>query len=163
MIEAQPLSLAQSARYLILVTEALAYCHQRGIIHRNLTPDSIYITLGGQVKLGDFDFARVPTIGQTITKTGQILVDTKYTAPEQLANPREVGPQADLYALGAVWYDMLFRRPEEEPIRLALIHRSDLPEEARHLLSVLLAPYPEDRPASMGELKSWFELFAEDM
>jgi tRNA A-37 threonylcarbamoyl transferase component Bud32 len=162
VIDAQALSLAQSARYLLPVADALAFCHQQGIIHRNLTPYSIYVTSANQVKLGDFDFARVPAIGQTITKTGQVLVETKYTAPEQLTNPREADYRADLYSLGVVWYDTLFRRPEEEPVRLALVQKRDLADDARNLLRSLLAPRPEDRPASISEVKDWFEIFAEE-
>jgi len=161
-IDARDLSLAQSARYLIPVADALAFCHGQGIIHRNLTSYSIYITENDQVKLGDFDFARVPAIGQTITKTGEVLVETKYTAPEQLTDSREADHQADFYSLGAVWYDMLFRRPEDEPVRLALIQKSDLPDEAKTLLRSLLASRPAERPESIGEVKEWFELFAEE-
>lgn len=163
VIDEKELTLAESARYLVSVADALAYCHKQGIIHRNLTPYSVYITDDNQVKLGDFDFARVPAIGQTITKTGHVLVNTKYTAPEQLINPREVDARADLYALGAIWYDMLFRRPEDEPVRLALIQKSNLMEDARDILRRLLNARPGDRPDSSLEVKTWFELFAEEV
>ena len=161
IMDEEEVTLAQGARYLTPVVDALAYCHQRGIIHRNLTPYSIYVTDDGQVKVGDFDFARVPAIGQTITKTGQVLVESKYIAPEQLDDPRGSGARADLYSLGAVWYDLLFRRPEDEPVRLAIIEKSDLPDDARHLLRSLLAPRPADRPTSAAEVKDWFELLAD--
>jgi len=159
--ETADLSLPQSARYLIPVADALAYCHQKGIIHRNLTPYSIYVTDDGQVKLGDFDFARVPAIGQTISKTGQVLVENKYIASEQLDDPRHADFRADLYSLGVVWYDMLFRRPEDEPVRLALVAKSDLPDDVRQLLRSLLAPHPDDRPKSALEVKEWFEILAD--
>jgi len=159
--ETEELTLARSARYLVPVADALAYCHQKGIVHRNLTPYSIYVTDEGQVKLGDFDFARVPAIGQTISKTGQVLVENKYIAPEQLDDPRHADFRADLYSLGAVWYDMLFRRPESDPVRLALIEKSDLPDDVRQLLRSLLAPRPDDRPKSALEVKEWFEILAD--
>jgi tRNA A-37 threonylcarbamoyl transferase component Bud32 len=155
------LTLAQGLRYLMPVADALAYCHERGIIHRNLTPYSIYVTDDAQVKLGDFDFARVPAISQTISKTGQTLVVNKYISPEQLDDPRQVDAQSDLYSLSAVWYDLIFRRPEDEPVRLALIQKSDLPDDARQLMRSLLAPRPADRPASAAEVKEWFELLAD--
>jgi len=150
------LTLKQGLRYLIPVADALAYCHAQGIIHRNLTPHSIYLTQSGQVKLGDFDFARVPAIG-TITQTGRPLVVNKYIAPEQLAEPRQAGAQADLYSLGVVWYDLLFRRPEDEPVRLSLIDKSNLPQAVGDLLHSLLASRPADRPASADEVKQRFE------
>jgi hypothetical protein len=151
--------LAQGIRYLIPVADALSFCHRLGIVHRNLTPHSITVTEGGQVKLGDFDFARVPAIGQTISKTGRPLVINKYVAPEQLDNPRGVDARADIYSLGAVWYDLIFRRPEDEPVRLALIAGSDLPDDARQLLRGMLAPCPDDRP-DLAEVREWFELLA---
>jgi serine/threonine protein kinase len=153
-------TLAQIARYLIPVADALVYCHQQGIVHRNLTPYSIYITDDGQVKLGDFDFARVPAIGQTISKTGQVLVENKYIAPEQLDDPRSADFRADLYSLGVIWYDMLFRCPESEPVRIDIVAKSDLPEDVRQLLRRLLAQRPDDRPGSAIEVKEWFEILA---
>jgi serine/threonine protein kinase len=154
-------SLAESARLLAPVADALDYVHGQGIVHRNLTPESIYVGEDGQVRLGDFDFARVPAIGQTITKTNVPLVSNKYIAPEQLENPRTAGKAADLYSLGAVWYDLLLARPAEEPIRHALIARSDLPDLAKQLLRELLAPRPEERPASATEVGEWLEMLAE--
>ena len=154
--------LSRSIHYLLPVANALVYCHDKGIIHRNLTPYSIYVTTGGQVKLGDFDFARVPTIGQTITKTDVPLVVNKYIAPEQLDNPRGVDARADIYSLGAIWYDLLLGRPDNEPIRQALIARSDLPETARQLLQSMLSPQPNNRPASAREVREWFELLQDE-
>jgi serine/threonine protein kinase len=159
--ETEELTMAQSVRYLVPVADALAYCHQRGIVHRNLTPYSIYVTADGRVKLGDFDFARVPAIGQTISKTGQVLVENKYIASEQLDDPRYADFRADLYSLGVVWYDMIFRRPEDEPVRLALVAKSDLPDDVKQLLRSLLAPHPDDRPKSAIEVKEWFEILTD--
>ena len=156
--EEPPLSMAQGLAYLIPVADALAYCHKRGIVHRNLTPHSIYVTPEGLVKLGDFDFARVPAIGQTISKTGQPLIQNKYTAPEQLDDPRGADARADLYSLGAVWYDLTFRRPEDEPLRMAFVQKSDLPLDARELMMSLLSPYPAERPGSAAEVKEWLEV-----
>jgi len=157
----RPITLEEATGYLIPVADALAYCHARGIVHRNLTPHAITVTESGQVKLGDFDFARVPAVGQTITKTGQVLVENKYTAPEQLDDPRHADARADLYSLGAIWYDLLLRRPEDEPIRRALVARSDLPEDVKELLASLLAPHPDDRPGSAAEVAEWFALLGE--
>lgn len=154
--------LARSMHYLLPIADALAYCHKKGIIHRNLTPYSIIITADERVKLGDFDFARVPAIGETITKTDTPLVINKYIAPEQLDNPRSVDARADLYSLGAIWYDLLFNRPENEPIRKAVVAKSGLPETARQLLQSMLAPQPDNRPASASEVKEWFELLEDE-
>ncbi|MFW6068727.1 MAG: serine/threonine-protein kinase, partial [Chloroflexota bacterium] len=158
--EGTELTVAESVAYLAPVADALAFCHDQGIIHRNLTPHSVYVQKGRHVKLGDFDFARVPAIGRTITRTGEPLVVNKYVAPEQLDNPREAGALADLYSLGAVWYDLLLRRPESEAVRLSLVARSELPEMARQLMQQLLSPDPARRPQSAQEVREWFELLA---
>jgi serine/threonine protein kinase len=153
-----PIPRDEQLRILSDVAAALVHCHKHGIVHRNLTPHSIYVPKDKPAKVGDFDFARVPAIGKTISQTGQALVENKYIAPEQLDNPRQADSRADLYSLGAVWYDMLLRRPEDEPVRLALIAKSDLSEDVKSLLRSLLAPYPDDRPASAAEVKEWFEI-----
>jgi tRNA A-37 threonylcarbamoyl transferase component Bud32 len=162
----QVLSSSQVARYLIPVADALACCHQKGIIHRNLTPDSIMVTPQGQVKLGDFDFARVPAINRTISQSGQPLIENKYIAPEQLNDPRQSDYRADLYSLGVIWYDLLFRRPEDEPVRLTLVAQAQatgqLSDDARQLLRALLSPHPEERSQSASLVKEWLELFAEE-
>jgi serine/threonine protein kinase len=153
-----PIPLDEQLRILTDVATALMHCHQHGIVHRNLTPHSIYVPGDKLARVSDFDFARVPAIGKTISKTGQALVENKYIAPEQLDNPRQADFRADLYSLGAIWYDMLLQRPENEPVRLALMAKSDLSDDIRGLLGSLLAPYPDDRPASTGEVKEWFEI-----
>jgi len=160
-IASGPVPFADQLRILGQVAAALAHCHSRQVVHRNLSPASIYVDPSGQVRVGDFDFARVPAIGQTISKTGQALVDSRYTAPEQLENPRQAGAQADLYSLGAIWYSLLFRTPDSEPVRLALVAKSELPEEARQLLRSLLAPHPSDRPGSSVDVREWLDLLAE--
>jgi len=155
-----PIPQEEQLRILSEIAAALAHCHQHGIVHRNLTPYSIYVPKDQPARLGDFDFARVPAIGKTISKTGQALVDSKYIAPEQLDNPRQADFRADLYSLGAVWYDLLFRRPEDEPVRLALIAKSDLSDEVKELLRSLVAPFPDDRPASVAAVKEWFDILS---
>lgn len=160
--ENQEISLQQQMRYLMPVADALDYCHTqtRPIIHRNLTPNSIYATEDGTIKLGDFDFAKVPAIGDTISKAGEPLVENKYVAPEQITDARNVEPPADIYSLGAVWYDLALRRPKDEPIRMALIEDADLPEDAKDLMRQMLAPHPESRLEWAAYVSEWFELLA---
>jgi serine/threonine protein kinase len=158
--EGRDILLAEQMRYLIPVADALAYCHEQGIIHRNLTPDAIYITEEGQVKLGDFDFARVPAVGQTISKTGQPLVQNRYTSPEQLSDARAVDYRTDIYSLGAVWYDLAFRPEQDAPVLVHLIDQAPLPDDARLLMRQMLSPRPSDRAASAADVREWFELLA---
>lgn len=153
-----PIAFADQLRVLRPLAAALAACHSKGILHRNVIPESVYVADTGEVKLGDFDCARVPGGGTTISVTGMPLATSKYTAPELRDGFRPADARADLYALGALWYDMALRRPADEPIVLARVEEAPLSKDARELLRSLLAPQPKKRPASATEVQEWLEM-----
>lgn len=159
--EGREMSLEEQISILIPVADALSFCHQEDILHRNLTPRAIYVTEAGDVKVGDFDFARVPTLGFTISQTGHPLVQNKYIAPEQLADPRTADYRADLYSLGAIFYELTFRPPADEPILMHRIESSSLPVEACNLMCQMLSTRPSERPKSAAAVKECFELLKE--
>jgi len=154
-----PIPFGEQLRVLRAVATALAACHEKGIIHRNLTPESIYLADDGSVKLGDFDFARI-TGGKTIAKTGRALTVNKYTAQELRSGFKAADERSDLYALGAIWYDLTLRRPADEPVVLTLVDQAELSEDARSFLRSLLAPQPNKRPTSAREVSEWLEMLA---
>jgi serine/threonine protein kinase len=153
-----PIPVDAQLRILNTLTDALDACHHQGVLHRNLTPASVYLADDGTVKLGDFDFARVPGVGYTISVTGQSLVHTKYTAPELRDSFGRVDQRSDLYALGALWYDMALRRPSDEPIMLPYLANAQLSKEASDILRMLLAPQPSKRPQHVHEVREWISL-----
>lgn len=153
-----PIPFDEQMRILYALTDALEACHREEVLHRNLTPDSVYLADDGTVKLGDFDFARVPGVGRTISVTGQSLVSTKYTAPELRDTFGRVDQRSDLYALGAIWYDMALRPPPDEPIMLAYIDDAPLSKEAKEVLRMLLAPQSSKRPQHVHEVREWLGL-----
>lgn len=157
--QGKPFSLKEQMDCLIPVADALIHCHRHGILHRNLTPRAIYLTEAGQVKVGDFDFARVPTLGYTISQTDKPLVINKYIAPEQQTDTRNADHRVDIYSLGAIWYDLALRPGIEEPILISKIDKSDLSDDAKEIMKKMLTPRPANRPGSAGEVKEWFELF----
>ena len=157
--EGKLLSLKEQMALLIPVAEALKACHAKGICHRNLTPSAVTITDDGRVKMGDFDFARVPVLGFTISQTDQPLVVNKYIAPEQQTDPRHADQRADLYSLGALWYDLVVQPLAGEPIFLIKLDQATLPPDARELLKKMLASPLADRPQSVQEVLEWFELW----
>ncbi len=115
------------------VAEALAYAHARGIIHRDIKPGNILLQ-SGHALVADFGIARaLGDEGEVLTKTGLAVGTPQYMAPEQATGEREVDGRADIYALGAVMYEMVAGEPPfTGPTARAIITRS-LTEAPRSL------------------------------
>jgi len=107
-----PLSGLQAAKILLPLAQAVAFAHQHGILHRDLKPSNILLTADGKPKVADFGLAKKLDADQGNTCSGAILGTPSYMAPEQAAGQvHGVGPTADVYALGAILYEMLTGRP----------------------------------------------------
>ena len=87
----------------------LDYAHRHGVVHRDIKPGNLLRNEEGIVKVADFGIARTMGDESSITQVGSVLGTAAYLAPEQ-AHGEEVGPQADLYALGVVTYQLLSGR-----------------------------------------------------
>src|SRR4051794_39724447 len=144
----------------------LVHAHRMGVIHRDVKPGNILRSDDGAVKLADFGIAKA--VGQTsqITQAGSVLGTAAYLAPEQ-ASGEEVGPQADLYGLGVVTYQLLAGRlpyeagsltelallqQREYPIRLDEI-TPEVPAALALAVEQALALEPRDRYASAEEMR----------
>ncbi|HVB22235.1 MAG TPA: protein kinase [Ktedonobacteraceae bacterium] len=149
----------EQLRILKAILNALEFCHGKNIIHRNLTPACIYLAKDGTVKLGDFDFARVPDLLSTITITGELLLTktNRYMAPELRTDAHAADARSDLYSLGAIWYDMLVCPQPGEDINLSCLQETALSPDARDLLARLLASDPHQRPQNVKAVKRWLE------
>ena len=107
-----PQSAAQSTRLIATLASAVEFAHQRGIVHRDLKPANILLTADGTPKIADFGLARRIDRGPELTRSGARLGTPSYMAPEQaLGKSSAVGPLTDVYALGALLYEMLTGRP----------------------------------------------------
>jgi non-specific serine/threonine protein kinase len=105
-----PLPLGEALQTSLGILAALEAMHARGIVHRDLKPSNVFLTPHG-VKLLDFGLARPGTDSSpTLTTSGKVVGTPRYMAPEMLGG-EPVGPATDIFALGAILFEMLTGRP----------------------------------------------------
>lgn len=140
------------------IASALDYAHARNVVHRDIKPPNIMLTLDGRPILNDFGIAQIMGSEAKISSTGTIIGTPQYMAPEQCQG-ESVGPPVDIYALSVVAYEMLtgrvpFVAATPAAVILAQIHdplpppRSIHPEISDAVEAVLLkglAKKPADR------------------
>jgi WD40 repeat protein/tetratricopeptide (TPR) repeat protein/tRNA A-37 threonylcarbamoyl transferase component Bud32 len=116
----------EAARLAECLTRAVEHAHAQRVVHRDLKPANVLLTENGTPKVSDFGLAKADR--PDLTATGAILGTPSYMAPEQAAGAsRDTGPAADVYALGAILYELLTGRP---PFRAATV--LETLEQVRH-------------------------------
>ncbi len=176
------LPVAVACNYVVQACEAVAEAHASGIVHRDLKPENLYLTrsVGGAdlVKVLDFGVSKALEAGRAaITTTGVTLGSPLYMAPEQLRGAREVGPRADVWALGVVLYELLTVRlpfeadtlpdlcvaiTQEPPVPLEDL-RDDVPHALRAIVARCLEKEPGKRYFDAAELAEALAPFAQEI
>ncbi len=153
-----PLSPARALGFSRQIAQALAAAHRRKVIHRDLKPENIIVASPepGRERLVLVDFG-LAGMGEddphpNLTKSRMTMGTVNYMAPEQRTDAKRVGPQADLYALGVILYELLtgdlplgrFKLPTERP------ELENLPKRIDECISKALDRDPEKRYATAG-------------
>lgn len=141
--------------------DAVGYAHARGVVHRDIKPDNVFVTNDGRVKLADFGIAHVGTTA-TLTQAGSVMGTPGYMAPEQVIGDR-VDARTDIFAVGAIAYELLsgrnpfgigdgahptavmYRIVHEHPERIADLSVATLPLDVRPAIEAAMAKEPDDR------------------
>lgn len=139
------------------VAEGLEVAHARKVVHRDIKPQNVLMSVNGDVKVADFGIAYAATTG-TLVNTGSLLGTVQYLSPEQ-ARGKRIGPQSDLYSLGIVLFEMLtgqlpfkgdsaigvaIKHLQDEPPRVNEL-RPEIPELVANIVERALSKDPADR------------------
>ena len=151
------------------VGDALAYAHERGVVHRDIKPDNILLDAStGRTMVTDFGIARAASEGEggRLTATGMAIGTPAYMSPEQAAGDRQIDGRSDLYSLGVVAYQMLVGEPpfvanstpamlvkhiSERPTPVSQ-RRNDVPQDLSRAVMMCLEKDPAMRFPSAGAL-----------
>lgn len=171
-----------ACKYTLQILEALEAAHALGVIHRDLKPDNVFVTFeGGRavLKLIDFGIAKLKReqgaagTAKNLTVAGMLMGTPEYMAPEQAYAADKVDVRADVYAVGAMLYEMLSGRTpvsgDDPRVVIGKVERGEVvplvhlapetPPELAGLAHRAMAPKPELRFASATEMRLAIEAF----
>jgi len=141
-LERKPVTIAETIAVARRAAEALAYAHARGIVHRDVKPENLFLpalTIE-RLKVLDFGIARLTRGARKLTATGSVVGTPGYMAPELVRGERDITPRADVFSLGCVMFQCLTGRPvfeaDDATALLAKILLQDAPR-AREIVPTL--------------------------
>lgn len=110
LIREGALGAKRAARYVRLISEAIAHAHAHGVWHRDLKPSNVLINCFDQPMVTDFGLAKQLDSTTDLTRTGEVIGSPSYLPPEGITGG-QLGPSGDVYALGVILYELLSGRP----------------------------------------------------
>lgn len=167
LLASGPLEPAQALAVLDQLLDALGYAHGRGVVHRDVKPDNVFVSADGRVKLADFGIAHVDSGATRATVAGAVLGTPGYMSPEQ-ARGADVDARSDLFSVGVIAYEMLtgnnpFGSGDATTLLYRIVHEDvpELPESAaagissdlRPAIMAALAKDPANRPATAADFR----------
>ena len=165
-----PISVADACEIVRQAALGLAHAHTHGMVHRDVKPSNLLLSVQGVVKLTDLGLVRNAVEDAGLSTTSHyVLGSLEYMAPEQADDPHGADARADLYALGCTLYELLAGRPPfagiahrtvlqkikahaTVPVPPLREQRADIPRALEAIVEKLLAKNPAERVASAGEL-----------
>ena len=167
------LGLLDATRIAANAADALGHAHARGILHRDVSARNLMLTKDGQVVVVDFGLALAEGTSR-LTQSGTTVGTAYYMAPEIVVG-KQPDRRSDIYSLGAVLYEMLTGSPPFEGEHLQTVlyaavntpavapsaKRGGIPEELDRIVLKTLSKTPEDRYASMEEMRDDLETLAQ--
>ncbi len=173
-IVGQRLTQTAAARMVSQIAEAVEYAHSQGVLHRDLKPANILLDEDDRPHVTDFGLAKVTSEDQGLTATGAALGTPSYMPPEQASGRHDaIGPPSDVYALGAILYELLTGRPPfraatsvdtmievlQEDVRSPREFRPDIDPRLEAVCLKCLAKSPAERYQSAADLAEELQRF----
>ncbi len=166
-------SFVEMAQYVLQLCSAVSYCHSRGIIHCDIKPDNVFISLDGSVKLSDFGIAiDLNEENKIKEKNNSIMGSVHYLAPE-IMQSHKPSFQSDIYSIGITMFELFTKRlpfEDGELVEVAAQHIKNkmplpsdyvenLPQAINKIILRATEKRPEDRYSSVNELRVDLENF----